>query len=355
MSMKVIYTGSGSAGPVIPLIALHEELCKEKEYKALWIGDEQGPVRSIVEKYSIPFITVHAFKLHRFLTWRLITEFFLGITSIPKIISALRSFGPDIILSVGGYVSVLPVIIGRCMGIPILIHQQDYLPGLANKLMAPFASVITCTFDNHRSYFKKYHVVKTGNPVRKNIREYDKLECTKILNTLGIDTNRPLVVIMGGGTGAEKINQCIYSNIVEITKMCEVVHLTGKGKSSSIIAKGYHKFEFLYEEVPCLLRGATVVISRAGLSSLTELSYLGKASIIIPMENTHQEANLKGFGDSIVAISESSIHNDLVPTIMRIVSDVPFRNSLEEKIDKILPKNSVNRIIEEIKKVSRNQ
>jgi UDP-N-acetylglucosamine--N-acetylmuramyl-(pentapeptide) pyrophosphoryl-undecaprenol N-acetylglucosamine transferase len=174
--------------------------------------------------------------------------------------------------------------VGRFLRIPTLIHQLDIRPGLANKLMAPFARAITVTFEKSLQDFQGQKTLWTGAPVRREI-----LQATT--NSISLRPNRPVVLIFGGGTGAQAINELTINALEELTKTVEVIHITGKGKGKSVTREGYYPFEFLSAEMGEAYAKADLVVTRAGLGTFLELAALHKPAIVIPMPRSHQEDN----------------------------------------------------------------
>ena len=207
---------------------------------------------------------------------------------------------PNLIVSAGGFVSVPLVWAAGLIKIPILIHQQDVRPGLANRLMATRAKVITTTFEKSlQDYGRK--AVWIGNPII-DLGDYSRTS-RELIAKYRLNNQLPLVLVVGGGTGAQGINDLIYSGLDQLTKFCQLVHVTGLKKSKQIKRKNYLAFAFLpYPEILALLAQADLVVSRCGLGFLTELSAFAKAAILIPLPHSHQEDNANFFKTREAAI-----------------------------------------------------
>ena len=231
--------------------------------------------------------------------------------------------------------------------IPILIHQQDIRPGLANKLMAPLARVVTITFEKS---FIDYgpRAVLTGNP----LKDVSSFEIKKIetRNRYGFRIDEPLVLVIGGGTGAKAINDLVIESLPNLLSICQLVHLTGRGKKTTSENKfeNYQSFEFLDQnEVLSLMASADLVISRCGLGVLTELSSLAKASILIPMPNSHQEENAAVFKDreAAVVLNQSDLNpGSIVSEIKKLLSDDKSRARLSKNISKVMKPDAARNI-----------
>lgn len=344
-SKNIMFSGGGTGGSVTPLLAVAEELLKDdSNLNLLFVGASDGPEKELVDKFElkkIKFITISSgkwrryFSLHNFLD---LFKIFFAFVSSFKILKEER---PALIMSAGSFVSVPLVWAAAICKIPVLIHQQDIRPGLANKLMAPFARVITISFEKS---FIDYgpRAVLTGNPL-KDISVYEaKKVATRRDYSLELD--KPLVLVIGGGTGALAINNLIREAIKNenLLDICQLVHLTGRGKSEGLEIENsqYHAFEFLDQsEVLSLMAASDLVISRCGLGTLTELSALAKATILIPMPASHQEENAAVFGEARAAIvlNQSEINPQLLKLeIGKLLSDAKLRGELMNNISKVM-------------------
>ena len=258
-------------------------------------------------------------------------------------------------ITAGSFVSVPAVWAAWLSRVPILVHQQDARPGLANKLMAPFARVVTVTFEESLKEFGK-KAVWTGNPARRSLEI--KNQKSKIKN----QGDLPVVLVVGGGTGARAINELARKSLDELTKFCRIIHITGKNKNKGASLNppaggggkgGYISFEFLnINQMAEAYAAADIVVSRAGMGVLTELSYLGKPAILIPMPDSHQEDNAEIFkkkNAAIVLNQKELAAGQFVGEIKKLLEDKSLREKLGENIGKIIKKGAGERIGEIIK------
>lgn len=345
---KILFTGGGTGGSVSPLLAIAETLRQhpENECQFFWIGTSDGPERAMVEKADIDFKTICSGKLRRYWSWRNFIDLVnikIGFFQSLFIISKIR---PDVVISAGSFVSVPVVWAAWLARVPAIIHQQDVVPGLANKLMAPFVRVVTVTFEKSLDDYGQ-KAVWTGNPVRQNIRA----DNPGIKNVIDLKNDYPAILVVGGGTGATALNRLIWESLDELAKFCQIIHLTGRGKGRETKMTNYTPFEFLDADgMAEAYNSADIVISRAGLGVLTELAYLAKPSIIIPMPDSHQEANAKIFADNDAAIvfKQSEINpKKIIQTIKGLLSTKERQKQLGNNM-KNLMKNGAN---EEIAKI----
>lgn len=360
--MRIILTGGGTMGPVVPLLALVQELredfkIKKQDLNLLWLGTKNGPEKNLIKDYQIPFKHIFHGKFRRYLSFKnLIDPFFIFLGLIQSFF-ILKKFKPDIILSVGGFVSVPVVWAGWLLKIPTLIHQQDIQPGLANKLMTPFIERITVTFQKSLEDFPKNKTVWTGNPVRKDILQGNKIRAIKFFN---LEKDIPTLLIIGGGRGALELNKIVVEALPQLVKFCQVIHLTGKGKIlpilnfDSLIARRYRSCEFLKKEIKDAFAIADLIITRAGLSTLTELCFLEKPIIIIPIPNSHQEENARIFEKlrgAVVLSQKNLTPQNLVLEIKGLLTDKRELEKLRRNIKKVMKSNAADNIIQEIYKI----
>lgn len=353
--MKIVLTGGGSGGPVAPLLAIAEKIKKEKpETGFMFIGTRRGmPEKEMVKDYNIEYRSVYAGKLRRYISWQNFLDIARTKIGFFQSLSILKKFKPDLIIGAGGYVSVPVILAGWFLKIPSFIHQQDILPTLSNKILAIFAKKIFVSFESSLKNFPKNKTIFSGHPVRQMFFEGHREKAQKLFN---LETSKPVLVILGGGTGAVSLNKLIWDNLSELTKFCQIVHLTGRGKLNISNLRlenelNYHAIEFLTKEMPDLFAVADIVISRAGINVLAELAVLAKPTIIIPIPDSHQEANAEYFQDKNAALvlNQRELTKDkLITEIKELLNNKEKQNQLIQNIKKIVPSDAINKIIKEI-------
>lgn len=339
--MKIILSGGGTLGSVMPLIAVAKYLkTMEPEVEFLWLGTKNGPEKKIVEESGIRFSPIFSGKFRRYMSWQNILDLFLIKLAVWQSFFIIIKEKPNLVVSAGGFVAAPVVWASWLWGAPVIIHQQDFRAGLANKLCAPFAKKITVAFEKSLEDYPKKKTVWIGNPARK-------LSCLaeKARKFFDVNKNKPVILILGGGTGAAGINKLILESLEKILKFAQVIHLTGSartvlaGKNKDGPCIGYHAYEFLTKEMACAYAVADVVISRAGMGVLTELASLGKPAILIPLAG-HQEENAKYFVDKSAAIvlKERGLASEkLAEEIEKLIKDKKIQNKLSENIKKVFP------------------
>ena len=356
-SMKILFVGGGTGGSVTPLIAIAQNLKNElSDVQFIWFGTIKGPEKKLVMAEDILFYQILSGKLRRYFSFRNFLDFFLIFFGFIQSLLLLIKIKPDIIVSAGSYVAVPVGIAAWILRLPQLIHQQDLQPGLVNKILNYFAQRISISFPEEAIYFNSTKTVYTGNPVRKSIFEGNR---DKAKELLGLEANLPVVLVVGGGTGALHLNQLIIGALPELLTFCQIIHITGKNKKFSPLAikdmsSRYHQFDFLVNEIPDILALADLVVTRAGMGFLTELSALGKACIIIPLPASQQELNASYFCEKKAAFClEQNIlsSQSLVQDLKDLLADQSSLNFLSNNIQKLFQPDATKMLTEEILKL----
>lgn len=344
---KIMLSGGGTGGSVTPLLAVAKELLREQlDLSLVFVGAKQGPEENLVANFkdgNIKFLTIPSGKWRRYFSLANFFDIFKIITAFFKSLSILKQEKPALVISAGSFVSVPLIWAAACRRIPVLIHQQDIRPGLANKLMAPFARVISVTFEKSLTDYGP-RAVLTGNPI-KDISNY-QVNVIATRKQYGLAIDKPLLLVIGGGTGAAPINNLIKDTLPELLSFCQLIHLVGARKKPEVILENeaYKVFEFLDQsEVLALMASADLVISRCGLGVLTELSVLAKPAILIPIPNSHQEENAALFQDRAAAIvlKQTDLNSKkLIKEIKRVIADAKLKGSLSHNISKIMKRGA---------------
>ena len=279
---NILFTGGGSAGHVTPSFPLIQAL-KSKGAEIFYVGSKQGMERALINSLGVPYYAITTGKLRRYWSWQnFLTPFQLFFGIIQSFLLC-RRFKPHIIFSKGGFVA-LPVVIGAWLNrIPVVIHESDLTPGLANRLSFPFARLICVAFPTTAQYFKKTKkVLVTGIPIREGLFHGDRARGLKLCS---FTEKKPVLLIMAGGLGSVDINDAIRRLLKLLLEQFQIVHLCGKGKKNFQFEgiPSYRQFEYMQEELADVLACADLVISRAGATSIYELLALKKPHILLPL------------------------------------------------------------------------
>ncbi len=359
---KIVLSGGGTGGSVSPLLAVAKELerCKgNNNYKFFWLGTYKGLEKEMVKKAGIKFRAICSGKLRRYFSFKNFIDPFFIIIGFFQAIAILIIWRPNLVMSAGSFISVPVAWAAWILCVPILVHQQDVRPGLANKLIAPFARIITVTFkESLKDYGKK--AVWTGNPAQLSITNY-QLSIKEIFDKFNLKIGLPIVLVVGGGTGAMAINELVWQNLDELTKFCQVIHICGKNKKTQKhknTKTNYYLFDFLEpKKMAEVLQIADVAVSRCGLGLLTELSYLGKPAILIPIPDTHQEDNAQIFKakEAAIVLSQNKlISKELAGNIKKLLDDEALRSKLRNNIRNVIKRGANKEIVNIIKRITHN-
>ncbi|RJR31026.1 undecaprenyldiphospho-muramoylpentapeptide beta-N-acetylglucosaminyltransferase [Candidatus Parcubacteria bacterium] len=351
--MKIILSGGGTFGSVSPLIALYQEISGKNPAEFVWVGTKNGQEREFVSNYGIDFYSISSGKLRRYFSWQNFFDFFKILAGFFQSVKFLKKHKPDLVITAGGFVSVPLVWAAYFLKIPSLCHQQDIRPGLANKLMAPFAETVTVTFEKSFSDFKE--AVLTGNPVRKEILSGFK---EKVYQDLNLDPSAALVLILGGGTGSAAINNLVYDSIADLANFCQVIHITGKGKAVKVFSRRYLQYEFVQRGLNDMMAAADLIVCRASMSLLSEAAVLKKPCVVIPLPNSHQEENALYFhkNNAAVYLKEDELDKTaFVSALERILSDKSLLINLSRNVSKLMSAEGAKNLAEVALKIIRTK
>lgn len=368
-SKKIMFSGGGTGGSVTPLLVIAEEMLKDdQDLEIVFVGTKNGIEKKMVSDFSgaIKFLSLPSGKLRRYFSFNNILDIFKVIGAFFKSLYLLRRERPDVLVVAGGFVGVPLVWAAAFFRIPVLIHQQDIRPGLANRLMAPFARVITVTFEKSLTDYGP-RAVLTGNPT-KNIpsSQANIVETKKKYN---LKSDLPLVFVAGGGTGALAINNLIVEALPDLLSFCQIINLTGLGKKpelsaeinseSNKLAGTYQAFELVSnQDFLDLLAAADLVVSRCGLGALTEISALAKPAILIPIPHSHQEDNALLFKDreaGVILDQDTLSARDLGKEINNLLTNSDLRGRLTHNVSKIMKPDGARNIASIIWEMIKNK
>ena len=303
----VFFTGGGTAGHIYPGLAVADELkalaaSNNKELKICWIGCSKGMDKNIVEKAIGPdgkptadkFYGIPSGKLRRYLSLKNLTDLFRIAGGFFAAFHILRKAKPSVLFSKGGFVSVPPCLAAHLLHIPVFTHECDFTLGLANRLNFKSADCMFVSYEETKNRLPaadQKRVLVTGNPVRP---VFYKTDAKRGLEFLGINEQsktKPLLLVLGGSSGARQVNELVFDNIDFLCENFIVVHQTGllnaDDNRSSELAKKYPEtykpYNFIYEQMPDVVSAADVILSRAGANSIWEAAVLLKPMVLVPL------------------------------------------------------------------------
>ena len=323
---RIVLTGGGTAGHVTPNIALIPRL-RELNYDICYIGSYDGIEKNLIEEFHIPYYGISSGKLRRYFDPKNFSDPFKVLKGISEARRTLKELKPDIVFSKGGFVSVPVVLAAKRLHIPVIIHESDLTPGLANKICIPSAAKVCCNFPETLSHLPAGKAVLTGSPIRQELLRGNAIAALEFCH---FTANKPVILVMGGSLGSAAINDTIRGVLPELLKNFQVIHLCGKGKLDPHLTdvQGYVQFEYIKDELRDLFALADIVISRAGANAICELLALHKPNILIPLSakasRGDQILNARSFeaqGFSIVLEEESVTNLTLLNAIQTLMDN----------------------------------
>lgn len=327
---KVFLVGGGSLGPVNPLLGIAHDLEQSGNFEFVWISTRHGPENLLItgKKYYLP-----AAKLRRYISHHTLFMPFVLSYAILKALFITLKERPDLVLSAGSYLGVPMILAGKIFGARCIVHQQDIEPSLSNRLAAPWADIVTVNFADSLRDYKKTKALCIGNPVR-----------TYLFDSTLHESPDPTILILGGGQGSQYLNTLTRQLLDELTSVARIIHVTGRGKGFSAPHNNrYEQYELLGDEIGAAIQRATIVITRAGLSTLTELAYAKKCAIVLPIHGSHQEHNADFLArhDAVVTFRQPGHDADMrhsteiAKAVKTLLANPAWRATLGENLSKL--------------------
>ncbi|MDO8885509.1 undecaprenyldiphospho-muramoylpentapeptide beta-N-acetylglucosaminyltransferase [Candidatus Oleimmundimicrobium sp.] len=301
--MRVIITGGGTAGHIYPGLAIADEIKNHiSEANILFVGTKKGLEATVVPKAGYDFKTINIYGLKRKISLHIFVTLLSFFASSLKSLKILRDFRPQVVVGTGGYVSAPLIGMAILLRIPTIIHEQNSVPGLVNKVMGKWVDVVTASFPDTKSFFKGNCIV-TGNPVRKEILKTGRKEA---LSYFPIDSKRKTLLVFGGSQGSKRINESLIEAYDKF-RYCgnlQIIHVTGRiafdGISDKIEKQKRREDKVLYncysylDSIGKAYAASDLVLSRAGATTIAEITAIGIPSILVPYPyatGNHQEKN----------------------------------------------------------------
>ncbi|MCR5508894.1 MAG: undecaprenyldiphospho-muramoylpentapeptide beta-N-acetylglucosaminyltransferase [Lachnospiraceae bacterium] len=348
---KIILTGGGTAGHVTPNMALIPGL-KDLGYEIEYIGSYDGIESTLIKEMDIPYHGISSGKLRRYFSLKNFTDPFRVLKGFFEAGRLIKELKPDIIFSKGGFVSVPVVWAAGRQHVPVIIHESDMTPGLANRLCFKTARKICCNFPETLKLLPSDKAVLSGSPIRSRLLDGDADAARRFT---GFTDDKPVVLVMGGSLGAANVNKAVRDILPGLTARFNVIHLTGKGKLDETLkdTPGYRQYEYIKDELKDLFALCDIVISRAGANAICELLALRKPNILIPLPSASsrgdQLLNAESFkkqGYSMVLTEDEITGNVLLDRINLLYEE---RERYTQAMSKSPQNNAIETILSLIK------
>lgn len=360
----VAFTGGGTGGHIYPGLAVADELKSlanqnKKNLKIIWIGCSKGMDKKIVENAidsngnltADIFFGIPSGKLRRYFSFKNFTDLFRIIGGFFKALHILKKQKPAILFSKGGFVSVPPCFAAKILKIPVYTHECDFTLGLANRINFKSAKKMFVSYEetkNHLSESDKKRVIVTGNPIRP-IFYHTNVKNGLLFADIPQNHEKPILLVLGGSSGAKQINQLVYENLDFLCKNFFVIHqtglLNGDENQEKILKEkypNYKPFNFIYKEMPDVVSCSDVILSRAGANSIWEAAVLHKPMILIPLcgngTRGDQVDNAEFFekkGGAIMLLGENANSKNLQNSLEQMLN-LENRKKYEDALLKIV-------------------
>lgn len=343
---KIVLTGGGTAGHVTPNIALVGDL-KEAGFDIKYIGSSKGMEKELVMEAGLDYEGISSGKLRRYFSFKNFTDPFRVLRGYFQAKKIIKKYRPNIVFSKGGFVTVPVVYAASKYNIPVIIHESDMTPGLANRLAIKRATKVCHTFPETAAHLGS-KAEFTGSPIRKELFTGDPEVAKKLCGFTG---DKPIIMVTGGSLGASNVNKLVREALPTLLETFDVAHLCGTGKLDESLTnlEGYKQFEYIKDEMKDFFAMADLIISRAGANSIFEIAALCKPNVLIPLSANasrgDQILNAKSFkkqGFSEVLDEDTATYEDLIKTVNDVYSnkakyiDAMSQSSVAGGVDNII-------------------
>ncbi len=369
--MRAIIAAAGTAGHINPGLAIANKIKQEeKDSKIIFIGTTRGLENDLVPRAGYELKTIDAYGLSKKISIENLKKLYKTYKGIGEANKIIKEFNPDIVIGTGGYICGAVVTAAYKNNIPVVLHESNAFPGKAIKMLAKKTDTILVSFNEAKTRIKNAKkVVCTGTPVKIQKRDYNINEKIKIIKDLGLNEAKPIILIFGGSQGAQKINEAITGIILDkLNKKYQIIWATGP-KQYDIIKEELENrrininhientkiVPYIYnmEEV---MNISDVIVARSGAMTITEISNLGKPSILVPLPNVsgdHQLYNakvLENVGAAKIILNENLDENNLNSTIEEIILNKQKQKDMEKNALKVASYDVEEKIYKEIKEL----
>jgi UDP-N-acetylglucosamine--N-acetylmuramyl-(pentapeptide) pyrophosphoryl-undecaprenol N-acetylglucosamine transferase len=352
---KIMFTGGGSSGHVSVNLALIPRF-QQDGWAVEYIGSENGIEKELILPLKqVKYFSIATGKLRRYLDWKNVKDPFKVVKGVFQAYRLIKKQKPNILFSKGGFVSVPVVLAAWLNKVPVIIHESDITPGLANRIAIPFAAGVCTTFPETAQHLKSAKTHYVGVVIRDELKLGNKERGRAYCK---FNANKPVLLIMGGSLGAKMINQAVRSALNQLTEIFQIVHLCGKGQvDPSLQSPYYRQYEYINHELPDVLAMTDMVISRAGANSIFEFRSLYIPMLLIPLSKTQsrgdQILNAQSFetaGYCQVLNEEALTAETLLTNVQRVYE---HRQAYKEKMSTVPEKDALSLLFKIIKKAAK--
>jgi UDP-N-acetylglucosamine--N-acetylmuramyl-(pentapeptide) pyrophosphoryl-undecaprenol N-acetylglucosamine transferase len=366
MSKRIVLSGGFSGGHLFPLVTVARYLKEnygEENFEFIFMGPEGKLESELMRDNNIEQKNILCGKLRRYFSFKYLTDFLKMPIGFFQSLWHLFIFMPDVVFSKGGFASVPVVLAAKAYRIPVVIHESDAVPGIANKFLGSIVNAIAVNFEKAGSYFPQKKVFHAGLPVKRSVLGGDKekgKEWLKVKKQV-----KPVVLFLGGSQGAFAINEAVINSIDDLTRYFQVVHQTGEAhyeavkeeierKGYKIGHSDYYPFGFLGDKLKDVIALADVVVSRAGATAIAELAANAKPVVLVPITasaNNHQRINAYELAkkNAAIVLEEGNFNkNMLMHNLKKVVFEDKIKINLCKNIKGFYYPEATEKIAEKI-------
>jgi UDP-N-acetylglucosamine--N-acetylmuramyl-(pentapeptide) pyrophosphoryl-undecaprenol N-acetylglucosamine transferase len=361
--MHVVIAGGGTGGHTSAGLAVAAAL-RARRVEVSWIGSPEGVEAQRVPAAGIPYYPLPAGKLRRYWDWRNISDLLARVpTGLVLSLRRLRALRPDLLFATGGFVSFAPAVAARLLGIPVVVHEQASVAGLANRLVGRLASKVALTFPEARHRFPRDRVVITGNPLRPELAGGFR---DRALDRFGLTRELPVLYVTGGAQGAHRINRTVGAILRELLEATQVIHQCGAnpetrdlqwlqaeaGRLPVGLQARYRALSYVGTELKDVYAAADLVVSRAGAGTVNECCHLGCPAVFIPLpgasgdEQTANARILEAAGGAVVLQEAGLSPERLLETVRSLLADPARLRLMGERARSLAAPDAADRITE---------
>jgi UDP-N-acetylglucosamine--N-acetylmuramyl-(pentapeptide) pyrophosphoryl-undecaprenol N-acetylglucosamine transferase len=354
--MRVIVSAGGTGGHIYPAIAIINKILeKEPNSEVLYIGTHNRMEKDIVPSYDINYMALTVTGFKRKLSFDNVNTVINFVKAINKAKKIIKDFKPDVVIGVGGYVTAPVIYAANKLKIKTFIHEQNSIPGLANRFLSRYADKIGVSLPNSINYFPKDKTIYTGNPrseVAVKAKSGNKLK-------YDLSNDKQLVLIVMGSLGSKVMNNKLFKMLSLFNnKEYEVLYVTGKDYYEEVKNKKFPsnvKIEPYLEDILSIMKVSDLMITRTGASTISEITAIGLPCIVIPspyVANNHQYKNALELVEenAAIMIEEKDLNGDiLVRTIDKVLKNKDYYNQMSTNMKKLGVKDSASKIYEVLK------
>ena len=356
--MRVVISAGGTGGHIYPALAIINKIKeKEPDSEFLYIGTHNRMEKDIVPEKGIPFKSIEIYGFNK-------KNIFKNFKTVKCLIKAfkdtkkmIKDFNPDIVIGVGGYVTVPVIYSAKKLGYKTFLHEQNSLPGKSNKFLLKYSDLIGASFPSSLDLLPKDKTVLTGNPCSEDASKKEPADKKE----LGLSDDKKLVLIVMGSLGAGRVSEYLKEELMKFEgKDYEVLFITGKDSYDKVMENKYPdnvKIVPFYEGLPSLMKKTDLMVTRAGASTLSEIIALGVPSIIIPspfVANNHQYINAFDLvkKDAAIMIEEKDLTSGkLSKAVDAVINDDEKLSSMKNNLSKLMVKDSADVIYNNLKRI----